>query len=194
MVESIYFGHDRAINTFWYWSALRIFYCFTWWQLGLRATWTLSNLGNLDFEHLGWLGLWTPWVTWTLGNLGFGWLGLWGTCALGTLGNLDLPEIFLASAGLSIFLAMGEPYIFFTWGQLLELQSWMTCALGDLCIGWLVLWVTCALGDLGFEHFGKLGLCRPWVTWTLNNLLLNLIIGKLDVLKNLTRAFMAESI
>ena len=55
-------------------------------------------------------------------------------------------------------------------------------------------WVTCALGDLGFGQFGKLGLCRPWVTWTLNNLLLNLIVGKLDVLKNLTRAFMAESI
>ena len=54
--------------------------------------------------------------------------------------------------------------------------------------------MTCALGDLGFGQFGKLGLCRPWVTWTLNNLLLNLIIGKLDVLKNLTRAFMAESI
>ena len=60
---------------------------------------------------------------------------------------------------------------------------WVTCAL-----------VTWALGDLGFGHFGKLGLCIPWVTWTLNNLLLNLIIGKLDVLKNLTRAFMAESI
>ena len=57
-----------------------------------------------------------------------------------------------------------------------------------------MLWVTCALGDLGFGHLGKLGLCIPWVTWTLNNLLLNLIIGKLDVLKNLTRAFMAESI
>ena len=54
--------------------------------------------------------------------------------------------------------------------------------------------MTCALGDLGFGHFGKLGLCIPWVTWTLNNLLLNLIIGKFDVLKNLTRAFMAESI
>ena len=50
------------------------------------------------------------------------------------------------------------------------------------------------MGDLGFGHFGKLGLCIPWVTWTLNNLLINLIIGKLDVLKNLTRAFMAESI
>ena len=57
-----------------------------------------------------------------------------------------------------------------------------------------MLWVTCALGDLGFGQFGKLGLCIPWVTWTLNNLLLNLIIGKLDVLKNLTRTFMAESI
>ena len=100
--------HDRTINTFWYWSAIRIFYWFTLGQLGLqatwalgsldleqlglgaiRATWTLDTLGNLDFGKLG------LWVTWTLRDLcfwHFGKLGLcipWVTWTLYTLGNLD---------------------------------------------------------------------------------------------------------
>ena len=62
----------------------------------------------------------------------------------------------------------------------------------------MAIWASWALGNLDFE---QLGLCTPWVTWTLDT------VGNLDfgqfvncnywetyVLKNLTRAFMAESI
>ena len=87
--------------------------------VGLWETWAL---GELDFEglvlwHFGKLGLSIPWVT----------------CTLYTLGNLDF--FVMEKPEISLFLVMGEPSIFFTWGQLVELQPWMTCALGDLCFG-----------------------------------------------------------
>ena len=42
--------------------------------------------------------------------------------------------------------------------------------LGNLNLGKLGLLVTWTLSDLCFWHFGKLGLCIPWVTWTLYTL------------------------
>ena len=102
-------------------------------------------------------------------------------------------------------LAMGEFLFFFyllaiwTFGNLGNLdfewlELWVTWALGDLSFGWLELWVTWALSNLGFDNLGNLDigqlgwlvLWTIWVTW--------LIIGKFDVLKNLTHAFQAESI
>ena len=61
--------------------------------------------------------------------------------------------------------------------------------------------MTWTLSDLDFGQFGKLGLCIPWVTWTLYTFgdlgfgqFVNCNYWETYVLKNLTRAFMAESI
>ena len=126
-------------------------------------------------------------VTWRLGNLGA--RNLWVILSFVTISFFfffhgRVRNIFGYCRAINI-LSRGRAMGFFTWAF---------GNLGNLDFGWLELWVTWALSNLGFDNLGNLDigqlgwlvLWTIWVTW--------LIIGKFDVLKNLTHAFQAESI